>query len=75
MSDEIRLFLFGAPRIEHNGVEIHSGRQKVIVLLAYLATETTAVSRERLAAMFWPEEHSITARSSSMRTLPRHTLF
>ncbi len=69
MSEEIRLFLFGPPRIEHNGVEIHIGRQKVVGLLAYMAIEAVAVSREKLAAMFWPEEEDVAARANLRHSL------
>jgi DNA-binding SARP family transcriptional activator len=50
-----RLFLFGLPRIEVDGVQINVERRKVFGLAAYLALNMQAHSREVLAALFWPE--------------------
>lgn len=52
---ESRLFLFGLPRIEVDGVQINVERRKVFGLAAYLVLNMQTHSRETLAALFWPE--------------------
>lgn len=52
---ERRILLLGAPRLEHDRALIQIERRKAVGLLAYLLISREFVSREALAAMFWPE--------------------
>lgn len=52
---ERRILLLGAPRIERDRALIQIERRKAVGLLAYLVISREFVSREELAAMFWPE--------------------
>ena len=56
MSD-LRLILFGAPRIELDGRLVQVERQKEIALLAYLAVTQQPHRRDLLAALLWPESN------------------
>jgi len=69
---DIRLFLFGTPRIEYQGTPIRIDRRKAIALAAYLALSQHPVSRDTAAALLWPEldhEHARTALRSALRAL------
>ncbi len=50
-----RLFWLGHPRIERDGAPVRLDTRKTTALLAYLTLIDQAVSRERLAALFWPD--------------------
>jgi predicted ATPase/DNA-binding SARP family transcriptional activator len=67
----IRVFLFGAPRVERDGEAIHIPRRKSMALLAYLAATGQPHSRDALATMFWPENDQSTARANLRRELSR----
>jgi DNA-binding SARP family transcriptional activator len=67
--DDTRLLLLGPPQLEA-GAQVAAIRlRKVGALLAYLAVENRAFSREHLAAMFWPELPHKSALSNLRRTL------
>ena len=66
---ELRLYLFGAPRLERNGQSIKIDTWKALALLAYLALNEREHSRAALATMFWPEQDEARARSSLRRAL------
>jgi DNA-binding SARP family transcriptional activator len=66
---EIRLFLFGAPRIERDGVRVEVDTRKAVALVAYLAVEDQAFRRDSLAGLLWPEHDSNQARGALRRTL------
>jgi DNA-binding SARP family transcriptional activator len=66
---DFHLYLFGAPRVERDGVPLAIERRKAIALLAYLAMHRHIYSRDVLAALFWPE-----ADQPAARTNLRHTL-
>ncbi|MBN1858359.1 AAA family ATPase, partial [Candidatus Bipolaricaulota bacterium] len=55
MLNELRIHLFGFPRIECDHEQITFSRRKALALLAYLATTCQGHSRENLAALLWPE--------------------
>jgi len=66
---EIRLFLFGAPRIERDGATVEVDTRKAVALVAYLAVEDQAFRRDSLAGLLWPEHDSNQARGALRRTL------
>ncbi|GEM_PF-207625 len=55
MMSELRLFLFGTPRLECDGTPVKLTRRKVTALLAYLAVTGQPHSREAIAALLWPD--------------------
>jgi predicted ATPase/DNA-binding SARP family transcriptional activator len=65
----LRLFLFGTPRIEHNGQAVPLRRTKPLALLAYLATARQSHNRETLLGLFWPEFDPDDARNNLRREL------
>ena len=68
---ELKLFLFGAPRLEQDGQAVPFNLRKGQALLAYLAETGRAHSRDFLAALFWPENDQAGARGRLRRTLYR----
>jgi DNA-binding SARP family transcriptional activator/pimeloyl-ACP methyl ester carboxylesterase len=66
---EIRLFLFGIPRIERNQQPIDLGLRKALALVSYLAVNGQPQSRDFLAGLLWPESDQTTARGNLRRTL------
>lgn len=65
----LTVFLFGPPRAELNGASITMDTRKAMALLAFLALESAPVSRDRIAALLWPEYDSERARGALRRTL------
>lgn len=66
---ELRLYLFGAPRLQREGKPIHIDTWKALALLAYLALADHEQHREVLATLFWPEQGEAQARGSLRRAL------
>lgn len=66
---ELSLFLLGSPRIERDGQIVRVDTRKAIALLAYLAMNIQPQSRERLAALLYPEVDERRARAALRRTL------
>lgn len=62
--------LFGAPRVLHRGAPLHFGSRKALTILALLALDGSA-TRERLAALLWPEAYASAARRNLRRDLFR----
>ena len=60
----LKMYLFGYPRLELDGQELSLETRKALTLLAYLAVEDQAHSRETLASMFWPELESQRAHTT-----------
>ncbi len=52
---ELRLYLFGMPRIEYKGETIIIKRRKSLALAAYLAMSGQVQSREFVASLLWSE--------------------
>ena len=52
--DSCRLLLLGPPQIERNQQIARVKIRKAVALIAYLAVEGRAFSREYLAALLWP---------------------
>jgi predicted ATPase/DNA-binding SARP family transcriptional activator len=57
----LALYLFGAPRVELDGVPVTIRRRKALALLAYLALTGQSHSREALATLFWPNSDQVHA--------------
>ena len=55
---EIRVSLFGYPRVECQGKTVTIPRRKALALLAYLCVTQSHHSRDVLASLLWPEEES-----------------
>ena len=66
---QLRLFLFGSPRLERDGAVVAMDTRKAIALLAYLTLTGRVHSRDTLAALFWPEYEQSQARGNLRRTL------
>ena len=64
----LALFLLGAPRIERNQVPISVDTRKAIALLAYLAVTRQRQSRDKFAALLWPDYDQTHARAALRRT-------
>ncbi|MBX3051147.1 MAG: tetratricopeptide repeat protein [Caldilineaceae bacterium] len=67
--EKVCLYLFGAPHIEADGASVKISRRKALALLAYLAANERAHSRESLAALLWPEWDTASARTALRRVL------
>ena len=65
----LRLFLFGTPRVDRDGQPAGTDRRKALALLAYLALEGGRHSREKLAALLWPDYDQSRASAYLRRTL------
>ncbi|HEY0871821.1 MAG TPA: hypothetical protein VGD55_15585, partial [Acidothermaceae bacterium] len=65
----LRLGLLGPPRIERDGSAVHFDTRKAVALLAVVSMAEQPLSRDRLAAMFWPDSDDERARGALRRTL------
>ncbi len=65
----LELLLLGPPRIEREGRPITVDTRKAIALMAYLALTRQEQSRDRLAALLWPDYDQTHARAALRRTL------
>lgn len=63
------LTLFGAGRVELDGIPLHLGREKAFALLAYLVVTGRSHRRDELAALLWPDADQPHARGSLRRCL------
>ena len=68
---QLKLFLFGPPRLEREDRPINVRRRKALALAAYLAVTGQPHSREALATLLWPDQTSATARTNLRRELSR----
>ncbi len=66
---ELKLSWLGTPIVELGGRLIKLEMRKVTALLAYLSLHQDGISREVMAAMFWPENDQPHALGSLRRTL------
>ena len=66
---ELSLALLGPPIVERDGTRVAFDTKKAIALLAVLAVTGRDQSRDRLAALLWPESDTTRARGSLRRTL------
>ncbi|MFY0989578.1 alpha/beta fold hydrolase [Halomonas sp. C05BenzN] len=67
----LNLFLFGYPRLEHQGQPLPIKLRKGLALLAYLAMAGSPLGRDRLAELLWPESPAGDGRACLRRTLHR----
>ena len=65
----LSLALLGTPVIQHAGRLVVFPTRKALALLAYLAVEGGAHSREKIAALLWPESAAGQARTTLRSTL------
>ena len=70
---DLRLFFFGAPRIERDGSPIDLERRKALALAAYLALSERPPTRDTLTAILWPDLDQERARAALRSTLPALT--
>lgn len=68
MSD-LRLYLFGTPRIEFQGTSIKIARRKALAMAAYLALAEQPQSRDVVANLLWADLDDERARSALRSTL------
>jgi len=64
-----KLFWLGHPRIERDGAPVRLDTRKTTALLAYLSLIDHPMSRERLAALFWPDFDQERAPANLRRSL------
>ncbi len=65
----LRVRLFGTPTISNDDQPLRVRRRLPRLLLFYLAARGTAVGREQIAALFWPDKSSSFARRRLRETL------
>jgi DNA-binding SARP family transcriptional activator len=65
----IHIRLFGRPSVLFRGSPVEIATKKAVALLAYLVTTGKTHSRERLAALLWPEASDDVARTSLRQAL------
>ena len=66
---ELGLALLGPPVVTWDGAPVSFDTRKATAVLALLAVDGRELSRERLAALLWPEADTARARASLRRTL------
>jgi len=66
---DLKLFLFGFPRLERDGKAVEINRRKSMALAAYLAVTRKPQSREALATLCWPDLDQKLAQASLRTTL------
>ncbi len=66
---ELDLALLGPPTVTRDGAPVGFDTRKATAVLALLAMHDHELSRERLAALLWPEADATRARASLRRTL------
>ena len=66
---ELDLALLGPPTVTRDGALVGFDTRKATAVLALLAVHDHELSRERLAALLWPEADATRARASLRRTL------
>src|SRR6202165_3750877 len=65
----LSLTILGAAAISHDGQDVLLPTRKTMALLVYLAVEGGLHSREKLAALLWPDSDADHSRGSLRRTL------
>lgn len=65
----LRFSWLGTPRMESHAGIFHLPTRKATALMAFLSGSSQPVSRERLAAIFWPEFNQTRAHANLRRTL------
>ncbi len=70
--NNLRLYLFGTPRIEYLGATVKIERRKALALASWLALSKQRQSRAILASLLWPDlddEHAHSALRSTLMAL------
>ena len=67
--ENLRLILFGSPRLERDGKIVEMDTRKALALLAFLVLANQEQQRDALTAMLYPESDPISARAGFRRTL------
>ena len=67
--ERLSLHLLGMPEVRQTGRVLGFPTRKALALLIYLATEDGAQSRERIAALLWPESDEERSRGALRSTL------
>jgi DNA-binding SARP family transcriptional activator len=70
---DLKLFLFGTPRLEYQGKAVTVERRKALALAAWLALQERPQSRDAVAALLWRDHDQEHARTSLRGTLPALT--
>jgi DNA-binding SARP family transcriptional activator/tetratricopeptide (TPR) repeat protein len=65
----LKLALLGPPHIEDDGRPLHFDTRKAVALLALVSMAEQPLSRDRLAAMLWPDSDDERARGALRRTV------
>jgi len=65
----LALYFLGAPRIEYDGRPVEPDTRKAVALIAYLAMSGEKHTRDKLAALLWPEYDQTRSRAALRRTL------
>ena len=66
---DLKVYLFGAPRLTQGDVPVETGRRKATTVLAYLVLTRQIQRREQLATFFWPEHSPGEGRANLSRML------
>lgn len=66
---QVKLYLFGPPRLEYNGELLTIKLRKAMAILVYLAVTRQPHRRDSLATLFWPDKDQRNARANLRRTL------
>ena len=70
---DLKLYLFGAPRIEYQGQIVNVDRRKALALAAFLALAEQPQSRDAIATLLWPDLDQDRAHAALRSTLPTLT--
>ena len=68
---QLRLYVFGPPRLERDGEAVDLSLRRALALLVYLAVTRQPQGRDALATLLWPESDQREARANLRRTLHR----
>jgi DNA-binding SARP family transcriptional activator len=67
--EKLKIYLFGAPRLEYQNNTLEISRRKAVGLVAYLALASQPQSRDTLATLFWPDLDQERGRAALRSTL------
>src|SRR5215207_1084053 len=71
MIAHLKLFVLGAPRMEHDGQPLELNLRKALALLVYLVVSDQPQTRDALATLLWPDSDQREGRTRLRRTLHR----
>ncbi|MBE0689755.1 MAG: hypothetical protein IH587_06490 [Anaerolineae bacterium] len=70
---KLKLYLFGAPHFERDGMLLDIDRRKALAMSAFLAMCERPPTRDKLATILWPDLDQERARAALRSTLPTLT--